>query len=86
MKFLLDQGWTTVRDAGGPANGIKKAIDEGNTRYGPSAGLADFRAAAADNESVYADIVQQDLPATSNIVSFCQRFIRRIRLASSFLP
>ncbi|MCZ6622463.1 MAG: amidohydrolase family protein, partial [Deltaproteobacteria bacterium] len=28
-KFFLDQGWTTVRDTGGPVNGIKKAIDEG---------------------------------------------------------
>jgi len=28
-QFFLDQGWTTVRDVGGPVAGIKKAIDEG---------------------------------------------------------
>ena len=28
-KFFLESGWTTVRDAGGPTFGIKKAIDEG---------------------------------------------------------
>jgi imidazolonepropionase-like amidohydrolase len=28
-RIYLDHGWTTVRDAGGPSFGIKKAIDEG---------------------------------------------------------
>ncbi len=27
-KIYIDHGWTTVRDAGGPSYGIKKAIDE----------------------------------------------------------
>jgi predicted Ser/Thr protein kinase len=39
--------------------------------------LRRLRAAAAATESVYADIVQQDLPSTSNIVKFCQCFGKR---------
>jgi len=28
-RIYMDHGWTTVRCAGGPSNGVKKAIDEG---------------------------------------------------------
>jgi len=28
-KFYLDRGWTTLRDAGGPSEGLRRAIDEG---------------------------------------------------------
>ncbi|WP_170482659.1 metal-dependent hydrolase family protein [Ruegeria arenilitoris] len=52
-KYYLDRGWTTVRDAGGPTFGLKKAIDEGHIpgpRIYPSgrfisqtSGHADFR-------------------------------------------
>ncbi|MGD8394495.1 MAG: serine/threonine-protein kinase [Candidatus Eiseniibacteriota bacterium] len=48
---------------------IVGAKGSGKTVY-----LRRLRAAAAGNESVYADMVQQDLPSTSNIVKFCQCF------------
>ena len=51
---------------------IVGAKGSGKTVY-----LRRLRAAAAANESVYTDVVQQDLPATSNIVKFCQCFSRR---------
>src|SRR5215471_11954323 len=50
---------------------IVGAKGSGKTVY-----LRRLRAAASHNESVYADVVQQDLPATSNIVKFCQSFGR----------
>ena len=28
-KFYLDHGWTTLREAGGPSEGLRRAIDEG---------------------------------------------------------
>src|SRR5215471_16783895 len=45
---------------------IVGAKGSGKTVY-----LRRLRAAASQNESIYADVVQQDLPATSNIVKFC---------------
>jgi len=51
---------------------IVGAKGSGKTVY-----LRRLRAAAVENESIYADIVQQDLPATSNIVKFCQCFKKR---------
>jgi hypothetical protein len=51
---------------------IVGAKGSGKTVY-----LRRLRAAAATNESIYADIVQQDLPSTSNIVKFCQCFSKR---------
>ncbi len=50
---------------------IVGAKGSGKTVY-----LRRLRATAADNASVYADVVQQDLPATNNIVKFCQSFGR----------
>jgi len=48
---------------------IVGAKGSGKTVY-----LRRLRANASLNESVYADVVQQDLPATNNIVKFCQCF------------
>ena len=48
---------------------IVGAKGSGKTVY-----LRRLQAAATANESVYADVVQQDLPSTSNIVKFCQCF------------
>lgn len=33
-KFYLDQGWTTLREAGGPSEGLRRAIDQGLNRAG----------------------------------------------------
>ena len=50
---------------------IVGAKGSGKTVY-----LRRLRAAAVENDSVYASTVQQDLPSTSNIVKFCQCFGR----------
>jgi predicted Ser/Thr protein kinase len=56
---------------------LSRRIIVGAKGSGKTVYLRRLRAAASHNESVYADIVQQDLPATSNIVKFCQCFSAR---------
>jgi tRNA A-37 threonylcarbamoyl transferase component Bud32 len=53
---------------------LSRRVIVGAKGSGKTVYLRRLRAAASQNESVYADIVQQDLPATSNIVKFCQCF------------
>lgn len=53
---------------------LSRRVIVGAKGSGKTVYLRRLRAAAAQNESVYADLVQQDLPATSNIVKFCQCF------------
>src|SRR5262245_29242351 len=53
---------------------LSRRVIVGAKGSGKTVFLRRLRAAASQNESVYADIVQQDLPATSNIVKFCQCF------------
>jgi len=56
------------------ANDLSGRVIVGAKGSGKTVYLRRLRAAAAQNESVYADVVQQDLPTTSNIVKFCQCF------------
>jgi hypothetical protein len=53
---------------------LSRRVIVGAKGSGKTVYLRRLRAAASQNESVYADAVQQDLPATSNIVKFCQCF------------
>src|SRR5262245_19506333 len=53
---------------------LSRRVIVGAKGSGKTVYLRRLRAAASHNESIYADIVQQDLPATSNIVKFCQCF------------
>lgn len=55
---------------------LSRRVIVGAKGSGKTVYLRRLRAAAAQNESIYADVVQQDLPATSNIVKFCQCFGR----------
>jgi predicted Ser/Thr protein kinase len=66
------------------AGGLRIRTDDLSSRVivgakgsGKTVYLRRLRAAAAHNESVYADVVQQDLPTTSNIVKFCQCFSKQ---------
>jgi len=56
------------------ADDLSRRVIVGAKGSGKTVYLRRLRAAASQNESVYADVVQQDLPATSNIVKFCQCF------------
>jgi hypothetical protein len=53
---------------------LSRRVIVGAKGSGKTVYLRRLHAAAAQNESIYADVVQQDLPATSNIVKFCQCF------------
>jgi imidazolonepropionase-like amidohydrolase len=64
-KFFLDNGWTTVRDAGGPTFGIKKAIDEGHVpgpRIYPSGRFISQTSGHGDFRAGYASPHPNDLP------------------------
>ena len=56
------------------ADDLSRRVIVGAKGSGKTVYLRRLRAAASQNASVYADTVQQDLPATSNIVKFCQCF------------
>src|SRR5215510_6035437 len=56
------------------ADDLSRRIIVGAKGSGKTVYLRRLRATAALNESVYADVVQQELPATSNIVKFGQCF------------
>src|SRR5262245_55860329 len=56
------------------ADDLSQRVIVGAKGSGKTVYLRRLRAAASQNESVYSDVVQQDLPATSNIVKFCQCF------------
>jgi imidazolonepropionase-like amidohydrolase len=63
-KIYLDSGWTTVRDAGGPSFGIKKAIDEGwvpGPRVYPAGRLISQTSGHADIRPGYAAPHPNDL-------------------------
>jgi len=56
------------------ADDLSPRVIVGAKGSGKTVYLRRLRAAAAANDSVYTDVVQQDLPATSNVVKFCQCF------------
>jgi imidazolonepropionase-like amidohydrolase len=63
-EFYLMNGWTTVRDVGGPAYGIKKAIDEGlvaGPRIYPSGRLISQTSGHGDVRAGYASPHPNDL-------------------------
>ena len=64
-EFYLMNGWTTVRDVGGPVHGIKKAIDEGlvaGPRIYPSGKLISQTSGHGDVRAGYASPHPNDLP------------------------
>lgn len=64
-RFYLMNGWTTVRDVGGPVYGIKKAIDEGlvpGPRIYPSGKLLSQTSGHGDVRAGYASPHPNELP------------------------
>ena len=64
-EFYLMNGWTTVRDVGGPVFGIKKAVDEGlvpGPRIYPSGRFLSQTSGHADVRAGFASPHPNDLP------------------------
>ena len=75
-NFITFEDLPISTDLGIPPDDLSRRVIVGAKGSGKTVYLRRLRAAAALNASIYADIVQQDLPATSNIVKFCQCFGR----------
>ena len=73
-NFIIFEDLPITGGLGIRADDLSPRVIVGAKGSGKTVYLRRLRATAAQNESVYADVVQQDLPATSNIVKFCQCF------------
>ena len=76
-NFITFEDIKASRSLGLRQDDLSVRVIVGAKGSGKTVYLRRLRAAASSNESVYADVVQQDLPATSNIVKFCQCFGKR---------
>ncbi len=73
-NFVLFEDLPITGGLGIRADDLSRRVIVGAKGSGKTVYLRRLRATASQNESVYADVVQQDLPATNNIVKFCQTF------------
>src|ERR1044072_7135550 len=73
-NFIVFEDLPVTGGLGIRADDLSRRVIVGAKGSGKTVYLRRLRATAAQNESVYADMVQQDLPATNNIVKFCQCF------------
>src|SRR5262245_6631424 len=76
-NFIIFEDLPVTGGLGIRADDLSRRVIVGAKGSGKTVYLRRLRASAAQNESVYADVVQQDLPATNNIVKFCQCFGRQ---------
>jgi predicted Ser/Thr protein kinase len=73
-NFIVFEDLPVTGGLGIRADDLSRRVIVGAKGSGKTLYLRRLRATASQNESVYADVVQQDLPSTSNIVKFCQCF------------
>ena len=79
LKGFVDFGGSAVWGGlGMKSNDLSARVIVGRKGSGKTVYLRRLQAAADDQDSVYADHIQQSLPTTENIIKFCQFFEEHI--------